>query len=229
MRYLSDYFNQRGIDQSKVALFEQYLDMLVEWNNKFNLTAITEVEEVEQKHFVDSLLGSDLIPDGSQICDVGSGAGFPSIPLAIIRPDCEFTLLDSLNKRITFLNAVKDALNLTNYTCIHTRAEDYAYNNREVFDVCVARAVAPLPTLLEYCIPLLKVGGKLIAYKGSNADEEISLASRAMQTFNCKISQKVDTCLPNGDKRILVEIIKTQPTSKTYPRGKNKPRTNPII
>lgn len=229
MRYLANYFDQRGIDQSLVALFEQYFDMLVEWNEKFNLTAITDLEQVEQKHFVDSLLGSDLIPEGSKICDVGSGAGFPSIPLAIIRTDSEFTMLDSLNKRITFLNAVKDALNLANCTCIHTRAEDFAINNREKFDVCVARAVAPLPTLLEYCIPLLKVGGKLIAYKGSNADEEISLASRAMQVFNCKITQKVDTCLPNGDKRIILEIIKTQPTSKAYPRGKNKPRTNPII
>lgn len=229
MRYLSDYFNQHGIDQSLVARFEQYFDMLVEWNEKFNLTAITDLEQVEQKHFLDSLLGAELIPNGSKICDVGSGAGFPSIPLAIIRPDCNFTLLDSLNKRITFLSAVKDALNLTNCTCIHTRAEDYACNYREAFDVCVARAVAPLPTLLEYCIPLLEVGGKLIAYKGSGADEEISLSSRAMQVLNCKISRKVDTCLPNGAKRILVEIIKTQPTPKAYPRGKNKPRTNPII
>ncbi|MGN0796699.1 MAG: 16S rRNA (guanine(527)-N(7))-methyltransferase RsmG [Christensenellales bacterium] len=229
MKYLSDYFNQHGIDQSNIACFEQYFDMLVEWNEKFNLTAITDKEQVEQKHFVDSLLGAELIPKGSKICDVGSGAGFPSIPLAIIRPDCKFTLLDSLNKRINFLTSVQDALNLTNCICIHTRAEDYANNNREAFDVCVARAVAPLPTLLEYCIPLLKVGGKLIAYKGSNADEEISLSRRAMQVFNCKISQKVDTCLPNGDKRILVEIVKTGSTPKSYPRGKNKPRTNPII
>ncbi|MGN0789684.1 MAG: 16S rRNA (guanine(527)-N(7))-methyltransferase RsmG [Christensenellales bacterium] len=229
MKYLSEYLDSRGIDQSLVAPFEQYFDMLAEWNTKFNLTAITDKEQVEQKHFVDSLLGAEFIPKGSKICDVGSGAGFPSIPLAIIRPDCKFTLLDSLNKRITFLNAVKDSLNLTNCTCIHTRAEDYAINNRETFDVCVARAVAPLPTLLEYCMPLLRVGGKLIAYKGSNADEEINLSSRAMQVLNCKISRKVDTCLPNGDKRILIEIVKTQPTPKAYPRGKNKPRTNPII
>ncbi|MGN0771458.1 MAG: 16S rRNA (guanine(527)-N(7))-methyltransferase RsmG [Christensenellales bacterium] len=229
MKTLAEFLYSNNIDSGLIAHFEQYFDMLTEWNKKFNLTSITDKEQVEQKHFIDSLLALPFIPHGSKICDVGSGAGFPSIPLAIVRSDCNFTLIDSLNKRINFLNAVVQSLHLDNCTCLHSRAEDFAINNRDSFDICVARAVAPLPTLMEYCIPLLKVGGKLIAYKGSNADEEIENSIKAMDILKCKISKKVDTCLPNGDKRILIEIEKIHPTPKEYPRAKNKPRTNPII
>lgn len=228
MEFLRQYLQSNNIDISLLNKFEQYFDLLIEWNNKFNLTSITQKSEVEQKHFIDSLLGMDFINTGDRVCDIGSGAGFPSIPLAIVKPDCSFTLVDSLNKRITFLNEVIYQLSLHNCTCHHSRAEDFSAKHKD-FDICVARAVAPLPTLIEYTLPLLKVGGKLVAYKGSNVQEEIDISTKALDTLKGKICQKLDTCLPNGDNRCILVIQKYAPTPKDFPRGKNKPRTNPII
>ncbi len=228
MDILQQFLKEHNIDSSLSDKFEKYFELLVEWNEKFNLTSITQKDEVEQKHFVDSLLGLDFINSGDKVCDIGSGAGFPSIPLAIVKPDCNFTLVDSLAKRVGFLNEVVDQLALSNCTCLHSRAEDFAANHKD-FDICVARAVAPLPTLLEYTLPLLKVGGKLVAYKGSNVQEEIVSSSKALDTLKGKIIEKVDTCLPNGDYRCILIVQKYAPTPKGFPRGKNKPRQNPLV
>ena len=228
MDILKRFLEEHNIDSSLVTKFERYYVLLVDWNNKFNLTSITQKDEIEQKHFVDSLLGLDFINSGDKVCDIGSGAGFPSIPLAIVKSDCNFTLVDSLAKRIGFLNEVVGQLSLANCTCLHSRAEDFATNHKD-FDICVARAVAPLPTLLEYTLPLLKVGGKLVANKGSNVQEEIDLSTKALSTLKGKICQKLDTCLPNGDYRCILVVEKYAPTPKGFPRGKNKPRQNPIV
>ena len=228
MRILEQYFKENNYDESLIVKFRIYFDLLIEWNNKFNLTNITEKEEVEEKHFIDSLLAEKYILKNSTICDIGSGAGFPSIPLAIVRSDCKFTLVDSLNKRVNFLNEVVEKLELSNCECIHDRAEDYALKHLNQYDYCVARAVAPLPTLLEYTIPLLKINGSLLAYKGSNIDEEIDLSKNAFKVLKSKIKEKVDTCLPNKDYRCILNIVKEDKTPKGYPRGGNKPRIKPL-
>lgn len=219
--------NVENIDQT-LDKFNLYYNLLIEWNNKFNLTAITEKNEVEIKHFIDSLSSFEYIKDNTLICDIGAGAGFPSIPLAILKPNCKFILIDSLNKRINFLNEIIKALNLNNCECIHTRIEDYAAKNREKFDYTLARAVASMPTLLEYTIPLLKVSGKLIAYKGSNIQEELNLSLNALKLLNSSILKKHELYLPNNDYRCIVEIIKNNKTSNKYPRSKNKPRLDPL-
>lgn len=208
--------------------FSIYYDLLIEWNNKFNLTSITDKKDVEIKHFIDSISSYNYINNNSLICDIGAGAGFPSIPLAILKNDSHFVLVDSLNKRVNFLNEVINKLELKNCECIHARVEDFAIKNKNRFDYTIARAVAPLNILLEYTIPLLKINGKLIAYKGSNIDEEINEAKNAFNLLNSKISNKYILSLPNGDFRCLLEVIKTNNCLNKYPRSGNKPRTNPL-
>lgn len=230
MNKLKNYLESLNINNIDLVLnqFEIYYKLLIEWNEKINLTSITEKEDVEIKHFIDSITSYNLIKDNSIICDIGAGAGFPSIPLAILKPNCKFILIDSLNKRITFLNELIKKLNLNNCECIHIRVEDYAKNNLNKFDYCIARAVASLPTLLEYTIPLLKVNGLLISYKGSNYQEEIDMSNNAFNKLNSKIKSKIDLTLPNEDKRCLLEIIKLNKCPSIYPRSGNKPRTNPL-
>ena len=230
MNNLKDYLNQLKIENIDLIIdkFELYYNLLIEWNNKINLTSITEKEDVEIKHFIDSLTSYNLIEDNSLICDIGAGAGFPSIPLAIVKPNCKFVLIDSLNKRINFLNELIDKLNLKNCVCLHSRVEDYARKNLNKFDYCIARAVAALPTLLEYTIPLLKVKGSLIAYKGSNYQEEIDISNNALNKLNSKIVAKNELTLPNNDKRCLLQIIKNNNCLNIYPRSGNKPRLNPL-
>ena len=217
----------QNIDQI-LEKFNIYYDLLIEWNNKFNLTSITDKKDVEIKHFIDSITSFNYIESNSYICDIGAGAGFPSIPLAIIKPDCKFILIDSLNKRINFLQEIIDKLGLNNCKCIHTRVEDFAIKNRNSFDYTIARAVAPTNILLEYTIPLLKINGKLIAYKGSNIEEELSQAQNAFKILNCLITNKINLQLPNGDFRCLLEVQKLNNNSNKYPRLGNKPRTNPL-
>ncbi len=230
MEVLKTYLDNQKIEYNQQVLdkFELFYQLLVEWNNKFNLTAITDKNEVEIKHFIDSITSYKYIDNNINIIDVGAGAGFPSIPLAILRPDCKFTLIDSLNKRVTFLNEVISQLNLTNCVCYHSRIEDFAIKNKNTFDVSIARAVAPLNILLEYTIPLLKINGKLIAYKGSNIDEEINESKAASKVFNCKLINKYELTLPNDDYRCLVEYKKYNNCPNKYPRSGNKPRLNPI-
>ncbi|MDE5991379.1 MAG: 16S rRNA (guanine(527)-N(7))-methyltransferase RsmG, partial [Clostridia bacterium] len=160
--------------EDKINKFGVYFDALIEWNNKFNLTSITNIKEVQTKHFIDSLLGNEFIQKYSKICDIGCGAGFPSIPLAIVNAGIKFTLVDSVNKKISFINNIIPMLSLKNVDAIHSRVEDFAKLNFEKFDCCVARALAQMPTLAEYTLPLIKSGGVLVAYKGINYQEELN-------------------------------------------------------
>ena len=230
MEELKSYLESKKIEYNPQILdkFNLYYELLIEWNNKFNLTAITDKKEVEIKHFIDSLTALDYIKDNSLICDIGAGAGFPSIPLAIMLPNCKFTLVDSLNKRVNFLNEVVNKLELINCTCIHSRIEDFAIKNKEKYDIALARAVAPLNILLEYTMPILKINGVLLSHKGSNINEEIKEAENASKILNCKINNKYELSLPNGDYRCLIEYIKLKSTPPKYPRGGNKPRLNPL-
>lgn len=210
------------------ARFARYCALLLEWNAKFNLTAITDPADVEIKHFVDSLNGRRFLFDGAKVCDVGAGAGFPSLPLAIVFPHVVFTLVDALAKRVSFLNEVIADLKLTNCRALHARAEDFAARDRERYDLCVARAVAALNTLSEYCLPLVKIGGKMIAYKGASAQEECAAARGAIAKLGGDAPQLFDCDLPNGDRRTLISVQKIAPTPKMYPRGGNKPKLKPL-
>lgn len=208
--------------------FEIYFEELVSYNEKVNLTAITEKHDVFTKHFLDSILSIDAISEGAKIVDVGTGAGFPSLPIKIVRPDVDITMVDSLNKRVNFLNYICEKLKIKS-TNVHARAEDFAKNNREVFDVAVARAVAKLNTLLEYLLPLVKVGGIVIAYKASNVGEEFAEAENAMEILGGKVLKSIRFDLPNSyGERHLVIIQKIKPTPKEYPRDKNLPKLKPI-
>lgn len=209
--------------------FKVFYEFLVSENEKFNLTNITEKNEVYEKHFLDSLSSLNEIKDNTAVIDIGAGAGFPSIPLAILKPNCSFTLIDSLNKRINFLNQLKNKLNLKNVQCFHSRVEDFAEKNREKFDFCVARAVAPLPTLIEYCAPLIKINGKIIAYKGSNYEEELNISKNAMEKLNVKLEKVVSYNLSECNQtRFLLIFSKIASCKTIYPRKNNKPRTNPL-
>lgn len=226
MNNLDKYY--RLIDENKEA-FEEYYRELVEYNNKVNLTAIVERNDVYTKHFLDSILAVDEIPDDASLIDIGAGAGFPSLPLKIVRPDINLTMIDSLNKRINFLDLVTNKLNIKSNN-IHSRAEDYAIKNREKYDVAVARAVASLNTLVEYLLPFVKVGGIVLAYKGSSADDEIINAKNAIKILGGKVEKILNFTLPNeaGERNIIV-IRKVHSTPIKYPRGQNKPKTDPII
>ena len=209
--------------------FDIYYQNLVSYNEKVNLTAITERDEVFVKHFLDSILPIDEIKQNSTVVDVGTGAGFPSLPIKIVRPDISLTMVDSLNKRINFLNELTSKLNI-NSNNIHSRAEEFASNNREKFDVAVARAVARLNTLLEYLLPLVKIGGIVLAYKGSNFKEELDESKNAINLLGGKFLKTLHFDLPNnaGERNIIV-IQKIKQTPTQYPRSQNKPKTNPIL
>ena len=209
--------------------FKIYYDELVEYNNKVNLTAITEKDEVYVKHFLDSALPIDEIKNGASVVDIGTGAGFPGLPIKILRPDVKLTLVDSLNKRINFLNLIVEKLQLKNVKNVHARAEDFCKLNREKFDVAVARAVAKLNTLLEYLLPLVKVGGVVLAYKGNNFNEELDESKKAIEILGGKFEKTLQFNLPNdmGERNVIV-IKKIKPTPNVYPRAQNKPKTEPI-
>lgn len=213
--------------------FDHYYEMLIEWNKIMNLTGITDYEEVNSKHFVDSLtiVRINDMKNVDNLIDVGTGAGFPGIPLKIVYPHIDIVLLDSLSKRIKFLDAVIDELGLCNIKTIHGRAEDFAKNKeyREKFDLCVSRAVANLSTLSEYCIPFVKVGGTFISYKSGSSDEEIREAERAVQILGGKINEISKFCLPDSDMgRSLVEIKKVNSTPVKYPRKAGMPGKEPL-
>ena len=211
-----------------------YARLLVEWNGKMNLTAITDPTGIVVKHFTDSLLAAPLLPtDAFTLIDVGTGAGFPGVPLALLREDCALTLLDSLNKRLVFLEAVCRELGLA-ATLIHARAEEGGQRAdlRERFDVATARAVAALPTLCEYCLPFVKVGGRFLALKGPDAEREQEAATRAVALLGGEVAQKAtftlaaDTVEPM--ERQLIRIDKTRHTPPTYPRPSAKIAKRPL-
>lgn len=213
--------------------FDRYYELLIEWNNVMNLTGITDYSEVQLKHFADSLSIvriNDLQNTGSLI-DVGTGAGFPGVPLKIVFPHINIVLLDSLNKRLKFLNEVIDKLELKKIYTLHGRAEDYAKKSeyREKFDICVSRAVANLSTLSEYCIPFVKVDGSFISYKSSDSDEEINQSDRAISMLGGKILKIDKFLLPDSDiGRSLIEIKKIKNTPGKYPRKAGVPVKEPL-
>lgn len=204
---------------------DTYCRFLLEENEKYNLTAITDFEQVWQKHFADSILGSVAVPQNSSVCDIGSGAGFPSIPLKIARNDISITLVDSLNKRINFTQSLCEQLGIV-ASFYHDRAEDFSKNHSEQFDVATARAVAPLNILMEYTAQIVKMGGIFVAYKTDLS--EIDSSVHAATLLGLKFEKHFDFTLPDGSKRAILVYRKIKPTPKQYPRGQNKPRKQPL-
>ncbi|BEU86585.1 16S rRNA (guanine(527)-N(7))-methyltransferase RsmG [Selenomonas sp. TAMA-11512] len=217
----------------ELARFTKYADLLVEWNAKINLTAITEDEDIAKKHILDSLTVLEAgIKEDAAVIDVGTGAGFPGLPLAIHREDVEVTLLDSLNKRVNFLQAVIDTLELPNVRAVHARAEEAARDgaHRERYDVAVARAVARAPVVFEYLLPFAKVGGKAVAMKGKSADEEREEAAKVVRTLGGAPIRAVPVRIPTlDDARTLLIAEKTSKTPKTYPRKAGTASRSPIV
>lgn len=213
--------------------FILYRDLLKEWNQKINITSIEDDREIYVKHFIDSLLllSNENINENKKIIDVGTGGGFPGLPLKILNDNYKITLLDSLRKRIDFLKEVAEALNLNDVEFIHGRAEDYGQNPdyRESYDICVSRAVAPLNVLSEYCIPFVKVGGYFAAYKSDNISQEISESDRAIKKLGGKIKEIKEISIPGTDIiRKIVIIEKIEGTQAKYPRKAGKPSKDPL-
>ena len=224
--------NKLGIQLTDEQLhqLDKYYQLLIEWNKVMNLTGITEEKEVYLKHFYDSLTIAKVIDLAKEksLCDVGSGAGFPGMVLKIVFPNLKVTLVDSLNKRIKFLTEVANELNLKDIALVHARAEDFAKNNREKFDVVTARAVAPINVLLEYCLPLTKVGKYFIALKG-NISQEIILLNNSLTKIGGKLINSQEFLLPiENSNRSLLVITKENPTSKKYPRHPKDIKINPL-
>lgn len=225
------YFEEE-IDDNKIQKFYDYMNLLVEWNKKINLTAITEEKDIILKHFVDSLTVLKYIKENKSIVDVGTGAGFPGIPLAIMNDSLKITLVDSLNKRINFLNEVCNKINLENIKAIHARAEEFGQDNnyRESYDVAISRAVAKLTVLAEYLLPLVKVGGKIICMKGPDIEEELKQAKSAIDILGGKFERCDNFCLPKSDiSRNIIIINKIKETPKKYPRKAGTPAKTPLF
>lgn len=218
--------------ESKIRQFYDYMNKLIEWNGKINLTAIVEMDEVIDKHFVDSLTISQYIKEEDKIIDVGTGAGFPGIPLKIQNDNIKIDLLDSLNKRINFLNEIIKELQLKNITTIHSRAEDESSKKevRETYDIATSRAVANLPVLLEYLLPFVRVGGYCICMKGANIEEELKNSKKALKELGGEIEEIKKLELPGTDaKRSIIIVKKIAHTPNKYPRKAGTASKNPII
>ena len=213
--------------------FQIYYEYLIEINQVMNLTAITQKDEVIMKHFLDSLSITQLI-DFSQtenVIDVGTGAGFPGIPLKIAFPHLQVTLMDSLNKRVKFLNEIGEKIGIKNMVAIHSRAEELGKNKeyREKYDLCVSRAVANLSTLSEYCIPFVKIGGYFVSYKGNHISQECREASGAIEQLGGKIEKQLEFYLPESDiERTFIKIKKIKQTPNKYPRKAGMPAKEPL-
>ena len=214
-------------NDAQIEKFVDFYNFLIETNKKFNLTRIVSENEFLEKHVIDSLSALPFLEKNSLVVDVGSGGGFPGIPLKIVRPDLRITMIDSVLKKVGFLNEAIKLLGLNGAIAVHARAEDFAAENREGFDVCVSRAVAPLSTLLEYCAPLTKVGGRVVAYKGSGANEELAEANKAIDVFGLKLEIKHSYQI-QGRASCLLIFKKERRTPNIYPRRNNKPRKDPI-
>jgi len=220
-----------SLTPEQLRAFMKYKDLLLDWNTRMNLTGITEGRDVVLKHFVDSLTIAELVSGGVSLIDVGTGAGFPGIPLKIVFPHLRVTLLDSLDKRLTFLKAVISELELTGIETVHLRAEDAGRSKqlREQYEFAVARAVAPLPTLLELCMPFVKVGGAFIAMKGANAEQEVAGSDNALSALSSELVLKKEFDFEQiGAKRSIFVIRKVAPLSIKYPRQAGKPAKAPL-
>lgn len=230
--FIKEKFKKYGFDLNsrQLSCFEEYFAFLVEENKKYNLTAITDFEGVVIKHFIDSCLGEKAIPKNASVVDVGTGAGFPGVPLKILRPDIKLTLVDSLQKRVNFLNMLAEKLDIPLKT-FHARSEDFAQTHRECFDIALSRAVASIPTLSEYLLPLVKVGGRALMYKGDRLQKELSLGKNAITILGGNVGKAHEFILEESDnsKRYILEIEKVKKTDKKYPRGKNLPKTKPLV
>lgn len=227
--------NEMGIelDDKQKSQFETFKSLLKEWNEKINITAITDDVEVDIKHFLDSIsvFKSNKVFAGKSIIDIGTGGGFPGIPIKIIEPSCDVTLFDSLNKRLIFLDEVIDKLGLEGIRTVHGRAEEFGRKEdyRECFDIATSRAVASLDTLCEYSLPFVKKGGYFIAMKGPEVDEEIERSERAIKLLGGHIEDRVEISLPFSDRsHNLLIIKKVENTHNKYPRGGGKPKKNPL-
>ncbi len=232
--FIFNSFNEHklALNEEQINQFLTYYRFLIETNKSFNLTAITDFEEVVEKHFLDSCLNADHFSKGASVCDIGSGAGFPALPLKILRPDLQIIMVDSLNKRVNFLQELVKKLHLQNTKAIHSRAQElYTICGRETFDYTTARAVAPLNILLEFCAPYTKVGGEVVALKSKNADAEIDQAQHAITTLGLTL-KNVDnySYLSNNEEitRKIIYFTKIKHTPAIYPRPKNLIKTNSL-
>ena len=219
-----------NINDKQLKQLEDYYNLLIEWNNKINLTAITEKDQVYLKHFYDSLTITKIINlnEIDSLCDIGTGAGFPGMVIKILFPNINVILVDSLNKRIEFLKIVKERLKLNKLEIYHDRAEEFAHNNIEKFDVVTARAVANLSTLLEYSIPMVKINKYFIPLK-SNVDEEIINSKNALEKLNSIIEEKIEFLLPiENSKRTILKIKKVGKTNNRYPRKYKEIKEKPL-
>lgn len=225
---------QIRLEEHQMEQFQTYYDLLIEWNDVINLTSITDYEEVIKKHFLDSCLVLREIPSfcflEKKVIDIGTGAGFPGIPLAIMMPEVSFTLVDSLSKRIDFLKVVAHALGLKNVFIMCKRAEDLGKEERyrEKFDFCFSRAVAPLPLLLEYCSPFIKKEGSLLLYKSKKVVQEIEQAENALDVLNCKVQKIIELANEEDFERYLLKIDKYDSTPEKYPRKAGIPKKKPL-
>ena len=231
--FLEQYIEKMNIvlDETQKSQFYKYMNLLIEWNQKINLTAIIEPKDIILKHFVDSMTINKYLEENINIIDVGTGAGFPGIPIKISKKNLNVTLLDSLNKRINFLNTVVDELKLENINCIHGRAEEFARmkQKRENYDVATSRAVANLNVLAEYLLPFVKIGGKCICMKGPNIEEEIENSKNAIKILGGKIEKVEEFSLPKTDiKRTIILIRKEKITPVLYPRKAGIPSKSPL-
>ncbi len=223
---------QINISPEQLAQFNRYYELLIEWNEKINLTAITEVQDVAVKHFLDSLLAAKMVENlaGKTLIDIGTGAGFPGVPLKIMEKDLKVTLFDSLQKRLKFLDILCAELKLTDIVTIHGRAEDGGQNKdlREKFDLASARAVARMPVLLEYALPFVKVGGYFLALKGPELDEELKESAKALKVLGGEVAE-IGRFSLGGYTRNIALIKKAAPTPKAYPRKAGNVQKKPLI
>lgn len=242
-KYLNEIANKVGITLTKEMLikFEVFYELLIETNKLFNLTAITEVHEVVLKHFIDSIMIEKCFGLNGKmksnscifrkVIDVGTGAGFPGIPMAILYPDIEFVLMDSLKKRLKFIENVLEKAEINNVSLVHGRAEDLGHNlqYREKFDLCVSRAVASLPVLLELCIPFVRVNGKFVSYKSELLKEELGQSKKALSILHCNLEKQFEYIIPDSELyRVLAVFSKEEKLEKKYPRQAGKPKKNPL-